>query len=73
MFPDVLYELFSNMPRQGPGSNECTRKAYHLIPNLTAKFIFGKVIWLRMCFTCKRMPVPGRAYILREVVNYEQI
>jgi SAM-dependent methyltransferase len=34
MFPDVLYELFSKMPRQGPGSNECTRKAYHLIPSL---------------------------------------
>jgi ubiquinone/menaquinone biosynthesis C-methylase UbiE len=34
MFPDVLYELFSNVPRQGPGSNECTRKAYHLISNL---------------------------------------
>ena len=34
MFPDVLYELFSNMPRQGPGSKESTRKAYRLIPRL---------------------------------------
>jgi ubiquinone/menaquinone biosynthesis C-methylase UbiE len=34
LFPAVLYELFGNVPRQGPGSNECTRKAYHLIPNL---------------------------------------
>jgi ubiquinone/menaquinone biosynthesis C-methylase UbiE len=34
MFPAVLYELFSDMPRQGPGSNEYTRKAYHLIPSL---------------------------------------
>jgi ubiquinone/menaquinone biosynthesis C-methylase UbiE len=34
MFPDVLYELFSDMPRQGPGSNKYTRKAYHLIQSL---------------------------------------
>jgi len=69
MFPDVLYELFSNMPRQGPGSKESTRKAYRLIPNLTGKFIFGKVMWFGICFKCKRMPVSGRAYILREVVR----
>jgi len=34
MFPEVLYELFRDMPRQGPGSNECTRKAYERLSNL---------------------------------------
>lgn len=33
MFPEVLYELFSGMPRQGPGSNEYTRRAYESLPN----------------------------------------
>lgn len=34
MISEFMYELFSDMPRQGPGSNECTRKAYKLLPNL---------------------------------------
>jgi ubiquinone/menaquinone biosynthesis C-methylase UbiE len=34
MFPEVLYELFRDMPRQGPGSNEYTRRAYEYLPNL---------------------------------------
>lgn len=34
MISEFMYELFSGMPRQGPGSNECTRKAYKLLPNL---------------------------------------
>jgi len=34
MFPEVLYELFRDMPRQGPASNECTRRAYEHLSNL---------------------------------------
>ncbi len=34
VFPEVLYELFQSMPRQGPGSNEYTRKAYAFLNNL---------------------------------------
>jgi ubiquinone/menaquinone biosynthesis C-methylase UbiE len=34
MFPEVFYELFLNMPRQGPGSNEYTRKAYDCLSHL---------------------------------------
>jgi SAM-dependent methyltransferase len=34
MLPEVLYELFRDMPRQGPGSNECTRKAYERLSSL---------------------------------------
>ena len=34
MFPEVLYELFRDMPRQGPGSNECTRKAFKRLSHL---------------------------------------
>ena len=34
MLPEVLYELFRDMPRQGPGSNEHTRKAYQCLLNL---------------------------------------
>jgi ubiquinone/menaquinone biosynthesis C-methylase UbiE len=37
MFPEILYELFSSNPRQGPGSNECTRKAYRMCNNLPQK------------------------------------
>jgi SAM-dependent methyltransferase len=37
MFPEILYELFSGNPRQGPGSNECTRKAYSMCRELPAK------------------------------------
>jgi len=35
MVSEFMYELFSDMPRQGPGSNKCTRKAYKLLPNLS--------------------------------------
>jgi len=34
MISEVFYELFSDIPRQGPGSNEYTRKAYMSLPNL---------------------------------------
>ncbi|HEY92166.1 MAG TPA: methyltransferase domain-containing protein [Dehalococcoidia bacterium] len=34
MVSEFMYELFSDMPRQGPGSNKCTRKAYKLLANL---------------------------------------
>jgi len=34
MFPEVFYELFLNMPRQGPGSNEYTRRAYDCLSHL---------------------------------------
>ena len=34
MISGFFYELFSNIPRQGPGSNEYTRKAYMSLPNL---------------------------------------
>lgn len=34
MISEFFYELFSDMPRQGPGSNEYTRKAYMSLPNL---------------------------------------
>jgi ubiquinone/menaquinone biosynthesis C-methylase UbiE len=34
MISEFFYELFSNIPRQGPGSNEYTRKAYMSLPNL---------------------------------------
>lgn len=34
MFPEVFYELFRGIPRQGPGSNKYTRKAYKLLPGL---------------------------------------
>jgi ubiquinone/menaquinone biosynthesis C-methylase UbiE len=37
MFPQILYELFSGNPRQGPGSNECTRKAYGMCKGLPAR------------------------------------
>ena len=34
MISEFFYELFSNIPRQGPGSNEYTRKAFTSLPNL---------------------------------------
>ena len=34
MFPEVFYELFLNMPRQGLGSNEYTRRAYDYFSHL---------------------------------------
>ena len=34
MLSEFFYELFSDIPRQGPGSNEYTRKAYMSLPNL---------------------------------------
>ena len=34
MLSEFFYELFSDIPRQGPGSDECTRKAYMSLPNL---------------------------------------
>jgi len=34
MFPEILYELFSGNPRQGPGSNEFTCRAYHMCKGL---------------------------------------
>lgn len=34
MFPRILYDLFSGNPRQGPGSNECTRSAYNMCKGL---------------------------------------
>lgn len=33
---NVFYELFQELPRQGPGNNDCTRRAYDMIPKLTA-------------------------------------
>ncbi len=35
-FPELLYEIHKNLPRQGPGSNESTGKALSLIPDLPA-------------------------------------
>lgn len=37
IFPEVFYELFREMPRQGPGSNIFTRKAYELLPDVPRK------------------------------------
>jgi len=37
MFPEILYELFSGNPRQGPGSNECTGRSYHMCTDLPPK------------------------------------
>jgi ubiquinone/menaquinone biosynthesis C-methylase UbiE len=34
MISEFFYELFSEIPRQGPGSNEYTRKAYMSLPHL---------------------------------------
>ena len=34
MFPEVFYELFRGMPRQGPGNNRYTRQAYELLSGL---------------------------------------
>jgi len=34
MVSEFVYELFSEMPRQGPGSNEYTRKAYKVLIDL---------------------------------------
>lgn len=34
MVSEFMYELFSDMPRQGPGSNKYTRKACKLLPTL---------------------------------------
>ena len=31
---ELFYEIFSDLPRQGPGDDEYTRKAYHIIPAL---------------------------------------
>ena len=31
---DFLYEIFSNLPRQGPGDNESTRKAFGFLTDL---------------------------------------
>jgi len=31
---DILYEMFDGMPRGGPGSNDATRRAYEMVPNL---------------------------------------
>ena len=30
-----MYELFSDMPRQGPGSKECTRRAFNMLSDLS--------------------------------------
>jgi len=30
---DLLYEIFSDMPRQGPGCSESTKKAFFMLPN----------------------------------------
>jgi SAM-dependent methyltransferase len=37
VFPEVLYELFRDMPRQGPGDNYHTRKAYEMLPGLPGR------------------------------------
>jgi ubiquinone/menaquinone biosynthesis C-methylase UbiE len=34
---DLLFELFSNLPRQGPGDNESTQKAYSFLKELPPK------------------------------------
>lgn len=34
---ELLFELFSNLPRQGPGDNESTRKAYSFLKELPSK------------------------------------
>ncbi len=31
---EIFFELFDGLPRQGPGSNECTKKAYTMLTNL---------------------------------------
>jgi SAM-dependent methyltransferase len=37
MLPEVLYELFNGMPRQGPGSDEYTRKAWRYLTGLPGR------------------------------------
>lgn len=37
MFPEILYKLFSGNPRQGPGNNECTHRAYLMCAGLPAQ------------------------------------
>ncbi len=34
MISEFMYELFHDMPRQGPGSDECTRRAYNMLVDL---------------------------------------
>jgi len=34
LLPELFFELFSGLPRQGPGLSECTRRALSLIPVL---------------------------------------
>lgn len=36
MDESVIFEIFDGLPRQGPGSNECTEKAFRLLPSLPA-------------------------------------
>jgi ubiquinone/menaquinone biosynthesis C-methylase UbiE len=31
---EYFYELFERLPRCGPGTNECTRRAYNALPNV---------------------------------------
>ncbi|WP_406657424.1 class I SAM-dependent methyltransferase [Methanolobus sp. ZRKC2] len=35
MDESVIFEIFDGLPRQGPGSNECTEKAFNYLPSLT--------------------------------------
>lgn len=37
MLPRLLYDLFSGNPQQGPGSNECTRRAYSVCGGLPSR------------------------------------
>ena len=34
MDESVIFEIFDGLPRQGPGSNECTEKAFSMLPSL---------------------------------------
>ncbi|MDW7732845.1 MAG: methyltransferase domain-containing protein [Methanolobus sp.] len=34
MEESVIFEIFDGLPRQGPGRNECSEKAFNLIPTL---------------------------------------
>jgi ubiquinone/menaquinone biosynthesis C-methylase UbiE len=35
--PPIFYEVHSNLPREGPGENQSTEKAYKMLKNLPAK------------------------------------
>lgn len=35
--PPIFYEVHSNLPREGPGDNQSTEKAYKMLKNLPAK------------------------------------